>query len=87
MADPAPTARLTRRQARILAAVRAGPRVYNARVRRPIERLQALGLVSADWDADLDEAKGRLRWRITVKAVLPAGRQPEGGDHDARHDR
>lgn len=64
---------LTASQGRILAAVRKdGPRVYTGRATKPIERLEALGLVTVDWDADLDATKGRLRWRITVTAVRDA---------------
>jgi hypothetical protein len=59
---------LTEPQARMLAAVQAGPRIYNDRARSRIERLEKLGLVDVDWDADLDSQKSRLRWRITVTA-------------------
>lgn len=61
---------LTAPQGRILADVRRdGQKTYNARARRPIERLEALGLVLVDWDVDL-AVKGSgtyLRWRITVR--------------------
>lgn len=30
-----------------------GSRTYNGRARKPIEALEATGLVSADWDMDL----------------------------------
>ena len=65
---------LTAAQARILATVRQqGSHVYNARARRPVERLQALGLVTADWDMDLT-ASGGVRWRITVTPASQEGR-------------
>lgn len=58
---------LTEPQARLLDRVREeGKLVLNNRARRPLEKLEALGLVDVDWDADLDATKGRLRWRITV---------------------
>jgi len=65
------SAPLTVAQARILAAVREGPRTYNGRAAKPIERLEALGLVTVEWDMDLI-VKGNgtaTLWRITVTAA------------------
>jgi hypothetical protein len=60
---------LTASQARILDRARTdGPRTYTGVASRPIKALERLGLVTVDWDASLDAAKGRLRWRITVTA-------------------
>jgi len=64
------TTQLTPAQQRMLDRVRAeGPRTYNYRAASQITALEAAGLITADWDAVLDETKGRLRWRITVTAV------------------
>ncbi len=61
---------LTAPQHRILDAVRRdGVRVYTGVAARPIKRLEILGYVSVQWDADLDHTKGRLRWRITVRPI------------------
>ena len=61
---------MTGPQAAMLARLReAGPLVFNGRATRTIDALERAGLVRVDWDADLDEAKGRLRWRITVIAA------------------
>lgn len=80
--DPSES-QLTEPQARLLAKVRQfGSRVFNARARRPIERLENLGLVSVDWDMDL-VAMGGVRWRITVTAVDSPAR-PQGSGEDAR---
>jgi hypothetical protein len=65
-----PEPRLTPAATRLLEAVREhGPRRYNYRAASRIRQLENAGLVTADWDADLDETKGRLRWRILVTAV------------------
>lgn len=72
------TPALTPPQARILAQVREhGRRIYNGRARRPVERLEALGLVSVDWDMR-PQTKGNgieLVYAITVRpaAMTPAG--------------
>lgn len=64
---------LTPAAERLLARVRAdGPRRFNYRAASQIKQLEAAGLVTVEWDADLDESKGRLRWRILVTAVPPA---------------
>jgi hypothetical protein len=62
---------LTPAQARILAAVQAGPRKYNGRAIKPVERLEALGLVTVDWEMDLTVKGGGAGtvWRITVTAA------------------
>ena len=62
---------LTPAQARILAAAQEGPRTYNGRATKPIERLEALGLVTVDWDMILTAEGGGAgtRWRITVTAA------------------
>ncbi len=71
---PDPEAGLTGPQRRLLARLReAGkPLVFNYRAASMIDALQAAGLVDADWDADLDAQKSRLRWRITVTLRPPA---------------
>lgn len=60
---------LTHAQKRVLAEVRVtGRRIYNGRARRPVEALEAAGLVSVDWDM-VPHVKGNgieLTWRITV---------------------
>lgn len=59
---------LTPAQARILAKVRAkGEAKYNGLAKRPIERLVALGLVTADFDLLLLGMKGSGFWCITVR--------------------
>jgi hypothetical protein len=58
--------KLTPGQARLLARVKDGPRRFNYRAAPQIKALETLGLATADWDADLDATKGRLRWRILV---------------------
>jgi hypothetical protein len=69
---PAVPPELTPAQARILAEVTAaGRKVYNGRAAKQLDRLEALGLVDVDWNADLDAAKSRLRWRIAVTPAAP----------------
>lgn len=69
-----PPPRLTRAAERLLARVRTdGPRRFNYRDAPQIKQLELAGLVTADWDADLDQSKGRLRWRILVTAVPVSG--------------
>jgi hypothetical protein len=56
---------LTPAQQKILATVREEKaHTYSTRSRQPVERLEALGLVTVDWGADLDRAE--KHWRITV---------------------
>lgn len=44
-------AKLTPAQERYLAEIRqAGVKTYNGRARRPIQALEAAGLISVDWD-------------------------------------
>jgi hypothetical protein len=57
---------LTPAQQRILSKAREGPHTYNGRAAKAIKALEIAGLVTVDWDADLDHTKGRLRWHITV---------------------
>lgn len=64
-------------QARMLRRVAAGPRTFTGVARRPAETLARFGLVTAEFDADLDKTKGRLRWRITV-TITDAGRAALG---------
>jgi hypothetical protein len=65
---------LTAAQERILRDARLGrTRPYNGIARRPIEALEALGLVEVDWDmtphADAHGNIGSLSWRISITAV------------------
>jgi hypothetical protein len=62
-----PVPALTPAQWRLLAQVRPGPRIYNARHRPPIKALEAAGLVTAAWDMD----PAASRWRITVTVTGP----------------
>jgi hypothetical protein len=65
---------LTAPQRRIYDAALAGrTQAYNGLAKRPIDRLVALGLVTADFDM-IPHAKGNgidLSWKITVTAVRP----------------
>lgn len=61
--------KLTPAQQRLLDEVRAkGTVVKNGRARKPIEALEAAGLVVADWDL-VPAAIGPWYWRITVTPV------------------
>jgi hypothetical protein len=70
---------LTASQQRILDEVRqAGERTYNGRARRPIEALEAVGLVDVSWDS-VAHAKGsgiELTQSITVRPAPSARRTP-----------
>jgi hypothetical protein len=70
---PAPaTPKLTPAETSILTAVRAsGRRGYNGRATRQLDRLEKLGLLTVDWNADLDVTKSRLRWRIQATPAAP----------------
>lgn len=63
---------LTASQQRILDEVRAaGHKTYNGLARRPIEALEAQGLVTVDWDqrAHVKGSGIELTWKITVTPV------------------
>jgi hypothetical protein len=32
-----------------------------------LESLEHRGLITVDWDASLDDTKGRLRWHLTAR--------------------
>lgn len=62
------TPRLTPAEQRILDEVRRDKvRRYNGRAFRQVERLQALGLVDADFEISPRAGKGSHAWLITVR--------------------
>ena len=74
------TKQLTEAQIRYLADIRAaGEKTYNGRAWKPLEALEAAGLITVDWDVR-GHGNDLPTWKLTARPVMPVLPDPGLGD-------